>query len=468
MTSPQIVWLRRDLRLADQPGLHAAAEAGPVLPVFVLDDERPGDRRYGGAHRWWLHHSLESLAAELEKQGAKLILRRGDSVAVLKALAEETGAAAVHAIRHYEPWWLEAEEELGKALPDGCELHLHGGNYLVPPGKLTTGSGTPYKVYSPFAKAALGKLPPPEPLPVPKLTAPAKLPDSDELASWKLLPTKPDWAGGLRDFWDGEVGEAAALRVVDRFSGRIAAYATARNLPSEKGSSQLSPHLHWGEISPAQVWHAFDGRSDGGWKKFRGELLWRDFTQNIIRQYPRLGERHIRPQFDHFPWRNPDADKEAAADLRAWQKGHTGYPIVDAGMRQLWAIGWMHNRVRMLVASFLVKHLLIDWRHGERWFWDTLVDADYANNAHNWQWIAGSGVDAQQFTRIMTPLGQSEKFDAAAYIREWVPELAELSDKDIHNPGKRKRPADYPDRLIEHKAGRERALAAYRQMKAAA
>jgi deoxyribodipyrimidine photo-lyase len=245
-------------------------------------------------------------------------------------------------------------------------------------------------------------------------------------------------------------------------------YATARNLPSQTGSSQLSPHLHWGEVSPATVWHSLTELGGEGGDKFRGELLWRDFTQNIIVQMPDYATEHFRVEFDRFPFRDVDADPQAQADLDAWRKGRTGYPIVDAGMRQLWQTGWMHNRVRMLTASFLVKHLLIDWRHGERHYWDTLVDADYGNNAVNWQWIAGSGVDAQLFTRIMAPLGQSEKFDAAAYIREFVPELAKLSDVDIHDPPDGVRPSDYPKPLVGHREGRERALQAYRAMKAAA
>ena len=468
MTAPHIVWHRQDLRVADQPALHHAATLGPVIPVFILDDERPGAFRYGGAHRWWLHHSLERLAQAYSRFGTTLILRRGDSVQVLAQLAHETGAGGVHAIRHYEPWWLQAERELAAAFTNDCPLHFHNGNFLVPPDSVTSGSGRPYRIYAPFAKAAMGKMPPPEPLPPPaKLDAPATSPATDDLADWHLLPTKPDWAGGFREFWRDAVGEDAALRSVERFRERIEHYATARNLPSQSGSSQLSPHLHWGEISPATVWHSLAELGGEGGDKFRGELLWRDFTQNITIQFPDYATEHFRDEFDRFPFRDPATDRQVAAELEAWRKGRTGYPIVDAGMRQLWHTGWMHNRVRMITASFLVKHLLVDWRHGERHFWDTLVDADYGNNAVNWQWIAGSGVDSQQFTRIMAPLGQSEKFDAAAYIRQFVPELVGLADADIHDPPEDVRPADYPKPLIGHKEGRERALAAYRQMKAA-
>ena len=457
MSPPQIVWLRRDLRLADQPAFHAAAQAGPVVPVYVLADETTGDRRLGGASRWWLHGSLKALGADLEAQGSRLILRRGDAVAEIARLAEETGAAVVHAIHHYEHWWREAEAALAQRL----DLHLHDGNYLLPPGTLKTGSGGQFRIYSPFARAAMKMLPVREPCPVPQLTAPAKWPRSDALDSWGLLPTKPDWAGDMRAAW--QPGEAAAHDQLGQFLERIGRYDTDRNLPSVDGSSRLSPRLHWGELSPAQVWQALDGVRGNGADNFRGEVIWRDFAQNLIAQFPRYPEASYRSGFDAFSWRYPDQDTHAARDLRAWQRGRTGYPIVDAGMRQLWRIGWMHNRVRMITASFLIKHLLIDWRCGERWFWDCLIDADYGNNGTNWQWVAGTGVDASLFTRMMAPLTQSPKFEAADYIREWVPELAHLSDADIHDPPADKRPADYPAKLIEHPEARERALGAYRR-----
>ena len=459
MPSPQIVWLRRDLRLADQPAFACAAEAGPVIAVYVLDDERPGARKLGGASRWWLHHSLAALVEALAQRGSRLILRRGDCVEQLLAIAQETGAAAIHALRHYEPWWRAAEEELAARF----ELCLHDGNYLMPPGSIITGAGKPYRIYTPFARALMPHMPPRDPLPEPTLTAPERWPASDTLADWRLLPTKPDWAAGFREHW--QVGEAAAQERLDDLPERAATYAEHRNLPSIDGSSRLSPHLHWGEVSPAQAWHVLEGHSGEGVEKYRGELIWRDFAQGVVAQFPRYPDSHHNPRFDAFAWREPASDPEAAAELKAWQRGRTGYPIVDAGMRQLWQIGWMHNRVRMIAASFLVKHMLIDWRHGESWFWDTLVDADYANNAVNWQWISGTGVDTQLFTRIMAPLSQSEKFDAADYIRQWVPELAELSDADIHDPPDEQRPSDYPQRLIGHREARERALGAYRAMR---
>jgi deoxyribodipyrimidine photo-lyase len=453
VTAPVIVWLRRDLRLADQPAFCAAAAEGPVIPVYVLDDKAAGDRKFGGASRWWLHGSLDALTRGLGKHRSRLILRRGDAAEEIGRIAGESGARSVHAIRHYEPWWRHAEEELARKV----ELHLHDGNYLLPPGRVVTGTGNPYKIYTPFAKAAMQQLPARDPLDVPVLTNPTQWPKSDNLADWDLLPTKPDWAGGLREHW--RVGEDAAGDALDEFLHIAADYAGDRDVPSIEGTSRLSAHLHWGEISPAQVWHAMAKRRGDGASTFRAELLWRDYAQNVVYQFPDYAEQSYREDFRHFHWRR------SQADLKAWQQGRTGYPIVDAGMRQLWASGWMHNRVRMIAASFLIKHLLIDWREGERWFWDTLVDADYGNNSVNWQWVAGSGVDANLFTRIMAPLTQSPKFDAAGYIREWVPELAELADAEIHDPPPEKRPSGYPEKLISHREARERALEAYRAMK---
>jgi deoxyribodipyrimidine photo-lyase len=451
VSAPQIVWFRRDLRLADQAALAAAAARGPVIPVYVLDDETPGERRMGGASRWWLHHSLASLDASLRDAGSRLILRRGRAAETLAALAEETGASSVHALHHYEPWWREAEADLTRRV----ELCLHHGNYLAPPGTVLTGSGTPYKIYTPFWRALLERMPPPEPQPaLSRFAAPEHWPSSDKLEFWKLLPEKPNWAEGFAREWTP--GEAGAAERLANFAGQASRYGSTRNLPSQEGTSRLSPHLHFGEISPAAVWHAVSERR-GTVSDFLVELGWRDFAQGLIAQFPDYGERPYSLRFARFPWRS---GSEVEVDLQAWQQGRTGYPIVDAGMRQLWATGWMHNRVRMIAASFLIKHLLIDWRAGERWFWDALVDADYANNATNWQWSAGSGVDAQMFMRIMAPLAQSPKFDAAGYIRRWVPELAGLDDKAIHDPGAA-RPASYPEPLIEHRAARERALAAW-------
>jgi deoxyribodipyrimidine photo-lyase len=460
MTAPVILWLRRDLRLADQAALTAAVASGaPVIPVFILDDETPKHRRMGGASRWWLHHSLKSLDADLRKLGSGLILRRGSVVDVLPALVAETGATAVHCIRHYEPWWRNAE----RALKDRVNLIRHDGNYLMPMGSVKTGSGGDFKIYTPFWRALSAHMPPPAPLPAPKaITAPDSWPQSDTLDSLGLLPTKPDWSGGMADMWTP--GEAGAHKRLTAFADKARLYDEKRNFPSIAGTSFLSPHLHFGEISPAQAWHAHMG-AGGSVEVFLKEIVWREYGQNVICQYPDYGSKNARGAMDALMWRDI-AEPAVAEDLKAWQHGRTGYPIVDAGMRELWATGWMHNRVRMITASFLIKHLLIDWREGEKWFWDTLVDADYASNATNWQWTAGTGVDSNMFVRIMAPLSQSEKFDAAAYIRQWVPELAGLDAPYIHDPDEfGRRPSAYPAKIIGHREGRERALAAYHSLK---
>ncbi|MFS0770916.1 cryptochrome/photolyase family protein [Sphingomonas sp. 1P08PE] len=451
MTDPVILWFRQDLRLADQPALIAAAAEGPVIPVYILDDETPGDWRIGGAQRWWLHYSLASLDKALHALGSRLILRRGASADVLAALADETGAARIHALRHYEPWWRKAEASLGDRL---C---LHDGNQLAPIEQVRTGAGQPFRVYSSFWKALQEHLPPSHPEPAPKkLPAPGHWPKGDTLKDWALRPTGPDWSGGFDADW--VPGEDAARERLADLADKVDRYETDRNLPAEEGTSRLSPHLHHGEVSARAVWHAAAG-GDEAWK-FHKEVAWRDFTRGVILALPDYADVNGRPRYDKLRWRTGAAAKR---DLRAWQRGRTGYPIVDAGMRQLWQSGWMHNRVRMITASFLVKHLLIDWREGERWFWDCLVDADYGNNSVNWQWIAGTGVDANMFGRIMAPLSQSEKFDAGDYIRRWVPELADLPDPAIHDPDEAGcRPAAYPAKIIGHREARERALAANR------
>ena len=456
MTKPVLLWFRQDLRLSDQPALVAACHNGRVIPVYVLEDEGSGDHAMGGASRWWLHHSLTALGKALRDKGSRLTLRRGEAAEVLAELAKETGAETIHAIRHYEPWWVEADEALAKHL----DLCLHDGNQLAPPGSITTGTGKSFKIYTPFWRALSQHMPPDDPIRAPaKILAPSKWPSTEALGSWELLPTKPNWATGFSDW---EPGEAGAHKRLDQFVGEAADYEATRNLPSQEGTSRLSPHLHFGEITPRQIWHRVAGEG-GSVRAFLGEIGWRDYAQGILLQYPDVGRKSTRGQFEKMPWRS---GKAAKADLRAWQRGRTGYPIVDAGMRQLWATGWMHNRVRMIAASFLIKHLLIDWREGERWFWDCLVDADYGNNSVNWQWTAGTGVDSNMFLRIMAPLSQSEKFEAADYIREWVPELRDLADDVIHDPEEAGcRPESYPKKLIGHKEARERALAAYRKTK---
>ncbi len=453
--APGLVWLRQDLRVSDQPALLAALAEGPVVLVYVFDDEAPGGHAIGSAQRWWLHHSLAALAGSLEKRGNRLVLRRGRSAEVLSALLRETGAKRIHALHHFEPWHRQAEAEVAQV----ADLVLHHGNQLAPPHAVLNGSGGRYRVFTPWFSRLRELMPPPAPLPAPDgIPAPATLPASDRLEDWALRPSRPDWSTGFSDWKPGEKGARAALR---RFlDDGVSAYARARDFPSEPGTSRLSPHLHFGELSPATVWHAADGLGSGA-ASFLRELGWRDYGLNLVDQFPDYAMRNGRPAFDQLRWRDgPEAD----VDFRAWCEGRTGYPVVDAGMRELWRTGWMHNRVRMITASFLTKHLLIDWRRGERWFWDTLLDADLGANAMNWQYTAGSGVDAPVFSRIMAPYIQSEKFAMADYVREFVPELAGQSDKAIHamhmGGG---RPAAYPEQLIGHEAARARALAAWEE-----
>lgn len=450
MADTQLVWLRQDLRLADQPAFAAAMERGPVVALYVLDDEAPGRWAIGGAQRWWLHHSLASLGRDLEERGGALILRRGKAAEVVRQVAEEL-SAQVHATRHYEPWWRQAEAQLGG------RLTLHDGDVLHEPSAVRTGPGGGFKIFGPFFRALSQHLPPPEPQPGPQeLVRPEQLPASDRLDDWQLLPTRPNWAKGFA-VWNP--GEAGALDHLDHFAAEAAFYAERRDLPAEVGTSNLSPHLHHGEISPRQVWH---GLEESAGDKFRREIAWRDFSRHVVLADPDLGTREQRPLGLRYR-----TGKQADQDFTAWTEGRTGYPIVDAGIRQLWVTGWMHNRVRLITASFLVKHLLLDWRRGALWFWDTLVDADYANNSQNWQWIAGTGFDSQPFYRVMAPLLQSEKFGAADYIRRWVPELAHLSDAEIHDPwSKGVAPAEYATPLIGHREARERALQAFREARA--
>lgn len=463
MTSPTILWFRRDLRLSDQAAVAAAAAKGPVIPIYILDDETPKHRKMGGASRWWLHHSLEQLEASLHNLGSQLILRQGRVSKVLAEIVKSTGATEIHALHHYEPWWRNAERAVAKAIDGQAELILHNGNYLLPPGTLKTGSGGEYKIYTPFWKALREHMPPQQPLTAPEeLNAPPQWPASDKLHDWKLLPTKPNWATGIADDWaPGEEGAAESLNL---FADIAKEYSEGRNLPSEKLVSRLSPHLHFGEISPATIWNRIAGQG-GQVETYLKELVWRDYAQNVIHQFPQYGGESYREKMRNLPWRDM-ADPKVQGDFEAWCKGKTGYPIVDAGMRELWATGWMHNRVRMIASSFLIKHLLIDWREGEKWFWDTLVDADFGSNAVNWQWGAGTGVDSNMFVRIMAPLTQSEKFGAGDYIRKWVPELGDLDDPYIHDPEEHGcKPGDYPSKIVGHREGRERALAAYQKVK---
>ncbi|MCG8543345.1 MAG: DNA photolyase family protein [Alphaproteobacteria bacterium] len=480
MPIPNIAWFRQDLRLADNPALTAAVQAGgPVIPLFILDEESPGVRPLGGASRWWLHGSLTALADDLASLGATLVLRRGPATDVIAAITAETGAAGVYWNRLYEPTAIERDKIIKARLTEtGIEAQSFNAGLLWEPWNITTKAGSPYGVFTPFWKALLAKGEPAPPLPRPdRMPGHADAIASDRLADWRLLPTKPDWAGGLREMWTP--GEAGAGDVFARFRDAcIPAYPTARDIPGQPGTSRLSPHLHFGEIGPRQLWHAVrtwaqaqaEPEVDTGAMAFLRELGWREFNHHLLFHRPDLPTANVNAKFDAFPWQH----EERA--LSAWQQGRTGYPIVDAGMRELWHTGWMHNRVRMITASFLVKHLLIDWRDGEAWFWDTLVDADLANNAANWQWVAGCGADAAPYFRIFNPIRQGERFDRdGAYVRRWVPELAALPDKYIHSPWTAPpevlaqaglRLGDtYPEPYVDHGHARQRALAAYEQVK---
>ena len=461
-TAPVLIWFRQDLRLADHAALLAAVATGrPVLPVYVLDDETPGHWAWGGASRWWLHGSLASLAADLSARGAKLVLRRGRSAAALAALVAETGATEIHAGRQHEPWGGQAEAEVQEAL-GSVRLVLHRTATLFDLETIRTKTGGIYGVYTPFARAcrAMSVGHKPWPAPAHMMAAPAVA--SDDLDRWSLLPSHPDWAGGFRETW--QPGERAAHERLHAFlDTAVHGYGVGRNLPGEPGTSMLSPHLHWGELSPVQVWHtARDAarQTSEGMETYLGEILWREFSAYLLHHKPDLPSAPLRPEFARLPYR----DAQAPSELRAWQRGRTGVPIVDAGMRQLWHLGWMHNRVRMIAASFLVKHLMMSWQAGEAWFWDTLVDADLASNAASWQWIAGSGIDSQPFFRIFNPVAQGAKFDAdGAYVRRWVPELADVPARYVHAPWTAPDPPrHYPAPVVDLNEGRLRALDAYR------
>jgi len=467
--APVILWFRRDLRLADNPALNQAAETGrAIVPVYILDQAGDG-RPLGAASKWWLDKSLRALDAVLQQRGSRLILRRSDSESELRRLIKETGATTVFMNRRFEPDAWTQDAEIAHSLKgDGIECRGFNGTLLARPGIVLNGSGLPYRVFTPFHKALMAQTEaPPHTLGPRTIHTPSGL-DSDALEDWDLHPRRPDWSTGF----EGEPGEAGAQAALSHFlKAGLNGYGMGRDLPSRAATSRLSAALHWGEISPwravaAAREAASDGRVPGAEaEKFVAEIGWREFSAHLLHHFPFITAKAFRPEYDTMPWRS---DAEA---LKAWQTGQTGYPIVDAGMRQLWRTGYMHNRVRMVVASFLVKHLLIDWREGEAWFWDTLVDADLASNVQNWQWVAGSGADAAPYFRIFNPIAQGEKFDAEGrYVRKWVPEIARLPDKYIHSPWTAPREIlagsglrlghDYPRPIVDHVEGRTRALAA--------
>ncbi|WP_165219613.1 cryptochrome/photolyase family protein [Affinirhizobium pseudoryzae] len=466
--APILLWFRKDLRLDDNGALTAAVESGaPVICVYVREPQTENVGPLGGAQAWWLHHSLAALDTALQEAGNRLILRSGQAVETLSKLAQDTGARAVYLNRLYERD--EIDPDILEALHNtGIEVKRFKGQLLHDPKTMRTGSGGTYRVYTPFWRALEKEGEPREPVDAPaSVPSPKRWPASETLNDWDLLPTRPNWAKEFEPLW--QPGEAGAHQRLKTFIRRaISTYKKDRDLPGlEDATSMLSPHLAFGEISPARIWHATRGlQATEDLIHFRKELVWREFSYHLLVEFPRLGEANWNDRFDAFPWRFD------AAQFQAWTKGMTGYPIVDAGMRQLWRHGYMHNRVRMITASFLIKDLMIDWRRGEAWFRDTLLDADPASNAANWQWVAGSGADASPFFRVFNPILQGEKFDGNGdYVRRFVPELAKLPNKYIHKPFDA--PADvlqkagvtlgktYSRPIVDHGIARDRALAAY-------
>lgn len=453
MTS--IVWLRDDLRVADNPALTAAVGRGePVVVVFILDEVSPGVRPLGGATKWWLHHSLDALADKVVRLGGQLILRRGPAADIMRTLIHETGATALFWNRRYGKPERDVDAGIKEyARATGLEVSSYQANLLFEPWTVRTGAGGPYTVFTPFWKSRLNSPTPPR-LPLaapPALAPPATQPAREDLSSWNLLPAKPNWAVGFSHRWT--VGENGAQVALERFmEDRLDRYARGRDFPAEHATSELSPHLRWGEISPFQIWHATDEKrrnasatTQKNAAKFLAELGWREFSYHLLYHWPNLATVNFDERFDHFPWGKADPGV-----LEAWQQGRTGIPLVDAGMRELWQTGYMHNRVRMVAASFLIKNLLIDWRVGEAWFWDTLVDADPASNAASWQWVAGSGADAAPYFRVFNPVLQAEKFDPQHdYLHRY------LGDYELGELG------GYPDPIVDLLSTRTRALDAF-------
>ena len=473
--SVAIVWFRRDLRLADNPALSAALAAHEhVLPVYVHAPDEEAPWAPGGAARWWLHHSLAALDSDLRRRGSMLHIARGPSLRALDGLIAQTGAAAVYWNRLYEPAAIARDRALKDALrARGIEAHSSNAALLFEPWQLQTGQGDPYRVFTPFWRKARVRLPPQAPLAAPERIASPASAAGLPLPALGLLP-RIAWDAGLAATWTP--GAAGAQDQLQLFAeAALGGYQTQRDFPDRAGTSRLSPYLHFGEISPRQiVWRLGElARGDHGAsvtaaaEPYLRELGWREFAHHLLYHFPRTPTANLNPGFDHFPWAADDADL-----LARWQSGRTGIPIVDAGMRELWSSGWMHNRVRMIVASFLTRNLRLHWRHGARWFWDTLVDADLANNTQGWQWSAGSGADAAPYFRIFNPVAQAQRFDPAGrYVRRWLPELAAAPDALLQQPWRD--PAllqrcGYPPPQVDLTAARAAALAAYQRMRAGA
>lgn len=466
---PVILWFRRDLRLGDNPALEAAVATGrPVIAAYIHDPAL-GGRTMGAASAWWLDKSLRALAADLAKRGAALVVRAADVEREIIKLVKETTATGLFLNRIFEPNVWARDARIAEALKArGVQVHGHDATRLAAPGAVRTQAGEPFKVFTPFNRALWDQAQPRPGRRAPdRIQGPQSPPAGINIDSLNLHPRRPDWSGGFSAWAPGEAGALAAL---ERFLDQaLADYSGDRDRPDREGTSRLSPHLHFGEIDPWRVTTAARAAADHGdvahdqAEKLCAELAWREFSIQLLTDFPALASENYKSGFDRMAWRNDPAG------LAAWTRGLTGYPIVDAGMRQLWATGWMHNRVRMIVASFLIKDLLIDWREGERWFWDCLVDADAASNAQNWQWVAGSGADASPFFRIFNPVSQGEKFDPGGdYVRRWVPELAALPADWIHQPWKAPPMVlaaagvvlgeTYPAPIVDHAMARNRAL----------
>ena len=477
--TPIIVWFRQDLRLADNPALsEAATTSRPIIPLYILEQDKQQSWSMGAASKVWLDRSLRSLRRSCEELGGSLILRQGCSETVLTDLIRETQATSVYWNRCYEPAVIDRDTELKTKLRSrGIEVRSFNAALLYDPWVLKTKSGTPFKVFTPFWKTLVSYGQPQSPCFRPDNTEFAKEVDSDTLENWSLIPKTPDWSKPIRDAWTpGEKGAQAQLQ---RFLDEgLNGYAERRDRPDLPHCSALSPYLHFGEISPRQIWQATmfkmavakdEALIRDCWAFLR-EVAWREFSYHLLFHYPELPTEPWNKKFNGFQW-NDDQSQ-----LLAWQRGQTGYPFIDAGMRQLWHTGWIHNRVRMVAASFLTKHLLLHWRKGEQWFWDTLVDADLANNAASWQWVAGCGFDAAPYFRIFNPMTQGKRFDPnGEYVRRWVPELSKLPNKYIHAPWEA--PAHvlagagvalgstYPHPIVDHKAARVRALDSYAEIR---
>ncbi|MGF1449671.1 MAG: cryptochrome/photolyase family protein [Opitutales bacterium] len=472
--APTLLWFRRDLRLEDNSALQAAIKRGePIVPVYIWAPEEEGEWPLGAAAQWWLHQALEDLASKFTDAGLTLILRKGESLKMLRELAEETGAGAVFWNRRYEPVIRERDGKIKKALgDDGMEARSFQSHVIFEPHSIENKSGKPFQVFSPFWRACqTHDFPEPPTIDLKKARGLKDSPKSDPLEDLGLLPEKK-WDDGIAAFWDPTL-DGAEKQLATFLESGVRDYGDTRNRPDIDGSSRLSPYLAHGQLGPrqivARVYEVGDQRAKGI-KKFVDEIGWREFSYHLLYHFPDTPEQPLRPEFEHFPW---DDDKDL---LKAWRKGRTGYPLVDAGMRQLWKVGWMHNRTRMNVASLLVKHLLLPWQEGARWFWDCLVDADLANNTQGWQWAGGCGADAAPYFRIFNPMMQGERYDPKGdYIREYVPELKDLPQSVIHQPWEASDEElseagvtlgeTYPKPIIDHKAGRERALEAFEKLK---